>query len=252
MNERSLFDTLLFCWLALAIFIMPLLFFVTAPYGRYIRNNWGATINNKHGWILMEAPAPIIFVVLFVIGTYNSTITALVLLGLWEVHYIHRAFIYPFSLRGPNKQMPIAIVCMAFFFNVINSYLNSRYIFQLSGGYPDEWLNNPRFIIGLTLFFTGFFINRDADNTLSQLRSSNFGYKIPNGGLYRWISCPNYFGEIIQWIGWAIATWSLPGLSFALWTIVNLTPRARAHHTWYQKHFPDYPPARKALLPGTW
>jgi len=78
------------------------------------------------------------------------------------------------------------------------------------------------------------------------------GYRIPQGGLYRWISCLNYFGEIIEWAGWAIATWSLPGLAFAVWTFANLAPRARAHHAWYHQHFPEYPRERRALLPGIW
>jgi hypothetical protein len=59
-------------------------------------------------------------------------------------------------------------------------------------------------------------------------------------------------GEILIWIGWAIATWSLAGLSFAAWTIANLLPRAKAHHEWYHKKFPEYPPERKALIPGIW
>ena len=70
--------------------------------------------------------------------------------------------------------------------------------------------------------------------------------------MYRWISCPNYFGEIIEWIGWAIATWSLAGLAFALWTAANLVPRAYSHHQWYRESFTDYPPERKALVPRLW
>ena len=83
-------------------------------------------------------------------------------------------------------------------------------------------------------------------------RPGSHGYSICNEGLYRWISCPNYFGEIIIWTGWALATWSLAGLAFAVWTFANLAPRARAHHIWYRRQFPDYPPERKSLLPGVW
>jgi steroid 5-alpha reductase family enzyme len=80
----------------------------------------------------------------------------------------------------------------------------------------------------LGLFLAGFIINRGADHVLRNLRKPGVaGYKIPYGGLYRWISCPNYFGEIITWIGWAVVTWSLPGLAFAAWTAANLVPRAR-------------------------
>jgi len=74
-------------------------------------------------------------------------------------------------------------------------------------------------------------------------------YGIPRGGVFEFVSCPNYLGEILEWTGWAIATWSLPGLAFALWTAANLIPRAYANHAWYRKTFPDYPGKRKALIP---
>ena len=74
-------------------------------------------------------------------------------------------------------------------------------------------------------------------------------YRIPRGGLYRFISCPNYFGELVQWAGWAVATWSLAGLSFAVFTAANLVPRALSHHRWYRSEFDDYPEGRHAVVP---
>ncbi|HDP80029.1 MAG TPA: DUF1295 domain-containing protein, partial [Spirochaetes bacterium] len=92
--------------------------------------------------------------------------------------------------------------------------------------------------------------NMHADHVLKNLRSpGETGYRIPAGGLYRFVSCPNYFGEILEWTGWALATWSLPGLAFALFTMANLVPRARAHHRWYHETFPDYPAERKRVIP---
>jgi protein-S-isoprenylcysteine O-methyltransferase Ste14 len=172
---------------------------------------------------------------------------------MWEIHYIHRAFIYPWSLHSDSKPIPVLIIGLGFLFNAVNAYLNGRYLFAFSDGYMIGWLRDPRFIAGSALFIVGFFINRQADSILSTLRpDSETEYKIPHGGLYRWISCPNYLGEITTWIGWAIATWSLPGLAFALWTAANLIPRARSHHTWYRQQFVDYPADRKALVPGLW
>ena len=75
------------------------------------------------------------------------------------------------------------------------------------------------------------------------------GYKNPLGGLYRFVSCPNYPGERLEWFGWALATWSLGGLVFALWTVANLAPRAMANHRWYQEKFEEYPKERRALVP---
>ena len=55
--------------------------------------------------------------------------------------------------------------------------------------------------------------------------------------------------KILEWTGFAIAAWSLPGLAFAVFTFANLAPRAFANHKWYKEKFPDYPEERKALLP---
>ncbi|CAG8517175.1 3991_t:CDS:2 [Ambispora leptoticha] len=76
-------------------------------------------------------------------------------------------------------------------------------------------------------------------------------YAIPYGGLYRFISCPSYFGETTQWFGFAIATWySPPAIIFALATPANLLPRAISTHTWYKENFKDkYPKDRKSIIP---
>jgi len=247
LNELSFFNGLIIGWFVLAAVVFISLLFFAAPYGRYVRRGWGFAVNNKPGWVIMELAAPLAFAVCFFIGTNAITVTTLVFLLLWEAHYLHRAFIYPFSRR--RRGMPLVIVGFGFLFNMVNGYLNGRYIFTFSDGYSNQWLSDPRFIIGVALFIAGFVINRQADDTLRKLASS--GYQIPYSGLYRWISCPNYFGEILIWTGWAVATWSLPGLAFAVWTAANLIPRARSHHAWYRQNFPDYPP-RRALLPGFW
>ena len=253
MTEQTIFNNLILYWFILAAITFISLFFFNAPYGRHARNNWGATISNKKGWIVMEASAPLIFAICFLLGSNPITVTTIMFLALWEAHYIHRAYIYPLSLRSRTKNMPIVVMASASIFNIVNGYLNGRFIFTLSEGYTNEWLTDARFIIGLILFIVGFIINRHADLTLRNLRKlDESDYKIPYSKLYKWISCPNYLGEIIIWIGWAVATWSLPGLAFAVWTMANLVPRARSHHIWYQKHFLNYPKERKILIPGLW
>jgi len=255
MSLQAFFDFLVMGWLALAVVAFVALFFVAVPYGRHTRSGWGPAIGNRLGWIVMEAPAALIFAAWFVWGTYRegSQVATWAFFGLWEMHYVHRAFIYPFRLRGRDRQMPLAVVGMGFLFNLVNTFLNGYHLFGRLGCYTVDWLEDPRFIAGVALFVAGYVINRQADHTLRDLRQpGGSGYRIPRGGLYEWISCPNYLGEIVEWIGWAVATWSLVGLSFAVWTIANLAPRARAHHAWYRERFEDYPPERKALLPGLW
>ena len=64
------------------------------------------------------------------------------------------------------------------------------------------------------------------------------------------ISCPNHFGEIMEWLGFAIIVWNIGALSFALWTAFNLIPRSLNHHKWYNNYFGNYPKKkRKAVIP---
>ena len=270
MDAHLIMVAIVGAWLVIAAAVFVGLFFVTAPYGRHVRGGWGPTLPNRYGWLVMEAPAALVFLAGFAVGPHNGSVTAWVFLAMWETHYVYRAFVYPFTLQDDGRRMPLSVVGMALAFNTVNAGLNSWWLFDLSGGYLNAWLADPRFLAGIALFVAGMAANRRSDATLRELRASSVSdtsgphgpvslpaeaasrYRIPEGGFYRWVSCPNYLGEMVEWIGWAIATWSLPGLAFAVWTVANLVPRARAHHEWYRRHFTDYPAERKTLIPGIW
>jgi protein-S-isoprenylcysteine O-methyltransferase Ste14 len=253
MVERRVHFYLILFGFALAAATFTALMFVSAPYGRHARRGWGRLLPNHLGWMIMEAPAALLFAVYFFTGSAPKNLPLVLFFGMWEAHYLHRAFIYPLTIRDGRKKMPAAVMVMAFAFNVGNTYINGRYLFELSGGYPASWVSDPRFIAGALIFAAGYATNRWADMALRGLRKpGELGYRVPRGGLFRWVSCPNYLGEIVEWSGWALATWSLSGLVFAVWTIANLAPRARTHHVWYRRQFPDYPADRKALIPWVW
>ena len=68
--------------------------------------------------------------------------------------------------------------------------------------------------------------------------------------MFKFVSAAIYFGEIVEWFGFAIATWSYAGLVFAVCTAFNLVPRAVQHHEWYKNEFKDeYPRERNAVFP---
>lgn len=145
--------------------------------------------------------------------------------------------------------MPWIIALSAVCFNLVNGYFLG-YFFARFADYPPDWFSDARFLSGMFLFWLGLGINWQSDNILLHLRKpGTTAYAIPEGGLFRKVSCPNHFREILEWIGYTMRTWCLPVLAFAVWTIANLAPRALAHHRWYQATFPDYPKERKALIP---
>ncbi len=194
----------------------------------------------------MEMPALLVFPVLVLTGNNTLNEISLILVLLWSIHYVNRTLVFPFRIRTKGKKMPIVIVLSAVFFNGVNGFINGYWLGYLAP--PPEymgWHQN----LGFLLFFTGMFINRRADTRLIKLRKSQEGYQIPKGGLFNVIRCPNHFGEIIEWIGFAIFAWNLPAAAFAIWTFCNLAPRAISHHKWYKEHFDDYPASRKAVIP---
>lgn len=244
----GLYLTLVLLELVLAVLTFAGLQFVVAPYGRHGRAGWGPTLPARVSWVVMESPAPLVFLGVYLAGSHRGELVPLLLLAMWQTHYVQRTFVYPFLMRG-GARMPVTVMGMAVAFNVLNAFVNARWVSQL-GSYPVGWLADPRFLAGLALFVGGLVLNLGADRTLRALRGpSESGYRIPQGGAYRWVSCPNYLGEIVEWIGWALATWSLAGLAFALYTAANLAPRALANHRWYHDHFTDYPSQRRALVP---
>jgi 3-oxo-5-alpha-steroid 4-dehydrogenase 1 len=190
------------------------------------------------------------FVWVYARGDHRAGIVPLMLLGLWQLHYLQRAFLFPFRLKGGAKRMPVLVALLGASFNFLNAWINARWISEL-GHYPTAWLTDPRFLGGAALFLGGLALNLLSDRALLRLRApGETGYRVPHGGLFEWVSCPNYLGEIVEWFGWALATWSWAGLAFAVYTVANLAPRALAHHAWYREHFPGYPGRRRALVPG--
>ncbi len=243
------FNLINYCWIAIGAITFIILVFtnIRAPYGRHTTDKWGKMIDNKWGWFWMELPALLLFPLLAIFGPTDLDQMGMLLVLLWSLHYINRTVIFPFRIKTKGKKIPLTIVFSALFFNGVNGFLNGYFI-----GYLSE--NNGEFYswnvaLGIGIFLIGMIINQVTDTKLISLRKNNSGYVIPRGWLFEYISCPNHFGEIVEWTGFAIAAWNLPALTFALWTFYNLVPRALNHHDWYKEKFDDYPKKRKAVIP---
>lgn len=240
--------------IALAVVTAPMLIFISAPYGRHDASGWGPRFPVKLSWMVMESPAVILFTFIYSSGIHCTETVPFVLYIAWMIHYVNRTFIYAARQRGQStKTMPLLIVFLAFLFNVLNAYVNAAQISHY-GRYPSTLLSEPHFIIGISFFVFGLYINLRSDSILRQLRVKNpsAAYSIPHGFLFNYISSPNYLGEIIEWFGWAIATNSLAGFSFFIYTVANLAPRAASHHNWYKQRFSGYPRERHRLIPFMW
>ena len=150
---------------------------------------------------------------------------------------------------------------MALVFCILNGYVQAAYQLIPCSHKNVTWLYDVRFILGTIVFFVGMGINIHSDSILRSLRgkdsenSSDKGdlgerYKIPRGGMFNYVSGANYFGECVEWIGYAMLSWNVGAASFAFFTCANIFPRAIQHHKWYKKTFgEEYPANRKAIVP---
>ena len=249
------YQVFLFVWIGLSAAVFVVLLKVPAPYGRAVRRGWGPRISARAGWLVMEMPALVVFAGFFLwcrLGGLDESalVVSAAFLCLWQGHYLHRAVIYPLRMRGKQSQTTVSVVAMAVAFNAISGYINGVYLFCFGSGYGVAWLYDGRFIVGAFVFVAGASINVRSDAILRRLRDGDGPrYRIPRGFLFEYVSCPNYLGETLEWLGWAILTWSPAGLSFLLWTAANLVPRALYYHRWYKDAFEDYPSRRRAIIP---
>ena len=235
-------------WSLVGLSVFIYLFYQTAPYGRHQEKGWGFEISSRWGWILMESPAFYLMLIFLILNFSNSSNFSIFAAILFMIHYFNRSFIWPIRARIKNKSMPVTIALSAFLFNFVNVYIQGTWLFYISD-YAASHFYSVTFFFGLSLFFIGMFINIKSDEILFSLRKKNEGYQVPKGFMYKYVSCPNYLGEFIEWLGWAIMTFSTAGFVFFFWTVANLLPRAIANHKWYKDNFEDYPKDRRAVIP---
>ena len=248
--EHSL---LLWIYAGLTIVTFGMLSVLVAPYGRHVRPGFGPKIKALHGWIIMEVGALLMMPIALILESKGMTTSVILLSSIWCAHYLNRSFIYPIRYWNDLRSMPIIIPASGFLFGVFNGYVNAIGLTHVTAHYGETWIFEPQFLAGIIICVIGAVINNHSDIALFRLRRRcGPGYHLPNEGLHRLVAAPNYLGEIIEWLGWAIASWNPAALLFVAYSVANLVPRAQAHLTWYRSKFSDYPSNRKALVPFLW
>jgi len=250
MEAGDIYLGLLIVQFASSGLVFFVLMFFSAPYGKHSRKGWGPSMGSRSAWLVMELPAIIVIVIVFMIFMESLTPVNIVFLSMWEMHYIYRTFIYPVYMRGSKRNFPLLLVVFAFLFNCLNGYLNGYFLATYGSELSLSWFYSIPFLAGSVIFFSGMLLHVRSDGIIRSLRGTGEkGYKVPRAGPFKYISNPNYLGEIVQWWGWALLTFSLAGLAFAVFTTANLFPRAISNHRWYREHFEDYPDDRKIIIP---
>lgn len=248
----SSFEFLLLTMSALAVVVFVALFYVRAGYGMFRSSAWGLSIDNRWGWVLMEAPVFFVLLALWWGSEVRFHPAPLIFFLLFELHYFQRSFIFPCLLKG-NSRMPLSIVGLGVLFNVLNGVMQGEWLFYLAPEelYSEAWLSTPSFGLGLLVFVAGMGINLHSDGVIRHLRKpGDTRHYLPQQGMYRYVTSANYFGELLEWTGFAVLTASPAAWVFVLWTFANLAPRAHTIRNRYRSEFGrEAVGHRKRLIP---
>ena len=232
------FNILLIIMAVIAAIVFVTLYFVEAGYGMLFDKKWGIPIPNKIAWICMEAPVFGVMLFLWSQSERQFETVPLLFFLFFELHYLQRAFIFPLLIKGKSK--------------MLNGYIQGMWIFYLApeNMYSVQWLTTPQFIIGTLMFFSGMWINWRSDYIVRHLRKpGDTNHYLPKGGMFNYVTSANYFGELVEWCGFAILTWSASGALFAWWTFANLVPRANTIWHKYKTMFGKEVGNRKRIIP---
>jgi 3-oxo-5-alpha-steroid 4-dehydrogenase 1 len=235
--------------------------FIQTPYGRFADDSMGISLDPRIGWFLMELPATLSFFYFYFRGPHAFEPFPLFVLFVWTVHYANRGFIMPALMRvpkGAGTSFSLFVVLVGWLVTSLHGYLNGAWASTFSPHFDWSWFRDPRFIVGVLVYYVAFFANIHSDHIVRNLRPSHEidagikRYRIPRGGLFEYVSNPSYFTELVFWTGFAVFTWSLAGVYILAISAANLVPRAISTHAWYREKFPDYPSDRKILIPFIW
>ena len=188
---------------AIAAVVFVVLFFVDAGYGKFLNPKFGPTIPNRIGWVLMECPVFIAMTIVWLLSERTWEVMPLVFFAIFQTHYFQRSFIFPMLIRG-NGRIPISIMLMGATFNTLNALMQGGWIFHFGAMvnpamYDISWLWSWQFIVGTLMWAAGFFVNLQSDYIIRHLRKpGDTRHYIPRGGMFRYVSSANYFGDVVK------------------------------------------------------
>lgn len=253
MNQET-FTLFLAIMAGIAFIVFVALYFVKAGYGMFRTPSWGLSINNKVAWVCMESPVFVVMLVLWACSGVGYALPQFLFFLLFQLHYLQRSFVFPFLMKGKSR-MPVAIMAMGIVFNVLNGIMQAGGLFWFNEYVPTGiglgYLLQPNALAGLALFAVGMGINLHSDHVIRHLRKpGDTRHYLPQKGMYRYVTSANYFGELVEWTGFAILTASPAAWVFFWWTAANLVPRANAiYHKYCDEFGAEAVGKRKRIIP---
>lgn len=232
----------------------------STAYGKFGLPAGGFAVSARLGWWLMEFPVSATFVYFFFIkgGPQSHQLVPRICAGIMCFHYTYRGWLYPYLIRehsGSNNGFSVVPAIGGCMVTITHGYLNARWFAEHGTHLKLSWLRDKRFLVGITMYVSGFVSLVYHDHIMRELRASpGPQYRIPRGGLFEYATQAVYFCELWTWLGFFLLSWGPNGAFILLVSLANLVPRSIASHEWYLRQFGDEYAGlgRKYLIPFVW
>ncbi|KHN94777.1 DUF455 domain protein [Metarhizium album ARSEF 1941] len=236
-------------------------------------------------WMLMEMPGFTTVLYLMrtlppIYGIDDLPWQNRVLAGLFVIHYIYRAVIFPL-IQPSMSPIHVLVALMAAGFQVLNGISIGAWLAAYGPVTEDAWVRQcsvAQFCAGIAIFYLGLAANFFHDEELREIRrnerrrrhqkqqqqpakgaadrarvSVEKHYQIPQAGLFKYMLYAHYFCEWVEWFGFLVAAgWGcVPAWTFLVNEVFAMLPRAVKGKRWYLEKFgAEKVGKRWAVVPG--
>jgi hypothetical protein len=217
------------------------------PYSKF---RTGASFDTRTGMFLSYLAPLLLYLGLHLAAGAPRSPYHLALLAATVVHFGKRCFesLFVHRYSKPTGTGAFLLIIWAYATMVLASGYFQTHAVSEADGLRRE-LRLP-LLMGAALFLLGQAINLYHHLLLARLRADGRpDYRVPQGGLFRWVACPHYLGEIIAWAGYAVMAGLLPAWGNAFVVLCYLGARSRSTLRWYREHLPGWPRERRGLFP---
>ncbi|ORX53996.1 hypothetical protein DM01DRAFT_1305444 [Hesseltinella vesiculosa] len=209
------------------------------------------TIPSQWGMLLIYAPSLIGSIGIWWWSHHRKSLPHVQFLSLFTfLHFTKRIYEVLFVHRYSGKSV------LADALVISSSYLSFTVIqWHFATLVPASSVDRPQLVLGAILFFIGEGINLYHHSLLSQLRrGGSKDYKIPRRGLFKYVWCPHYLGEIISFMAMTLLSQHAIVFVYELMAAAYLGVRAKQTQRWYKQRFQLSPTdqAKACLIPGVY
>ncbi|OXA49004.1 Steroid 5-alpha-reductase DET2 [Folsomia candida] len=152
-------------------------------------------ISAKSAWRYSFMPTIIIpiLVLLFTPARYIFYPKNAIAFGITFFHCFYPTILYSSKISRHAHPIGILVFLAIFVVNVVHKF----YVFHgIANVLTPESFTLP-VCCGAVISAFGVAVNHYHDAILTALRDEGKGYQIPMGGLFTWISCPNYYNPLL-------------------------------------------------------